>query len=1792
MAQLDALRLSKALKERLVDFTLDNQFVKDPELRKIFEYIWSGLPENGGLISDLWVEAAFPSKPSTETLATLVEQKLFNGQLCQYLDKVNAVPKDRILYKHQYESIVAAQQGDKNSRPAIVVTAGTGAGKTESFLLPILNDLYNQKNNIGEGVKCIILYPMNALVNDQVDRLFSWLKDQAEVTLFHFTSETPEDSKMAIRNNFPLYKDSTGQPSKSRMRTRQQARGLETFEGKKIDLEVSQRGPVPDILVTNYSMLEYMLCRPQDRVFFGNNLRTIILDEAHLYTGTLAAEITLLLRRLYLKCGLDSRKIMHIATSATISGSQDELKDFASTLFSKDTNLVSLIEGEPIRLSFPEPSIPTNPTKASDLVEQFLSISTLEVNQEGISSFRISEEDCKQLSNILKLLVNSEIIENNVDKSSYIPAVFLRITLERSPLIHKLENIFWDKKRISLQELVKCLWDTIDQTTIQATINLLQLGAAARNLPSDYPLIPHRIHLLTRGNKGFCICLNKDCLGAEKLKINNLGTVLSGYFDYCVYCGSNTLSLCRCNNCGEWLLAGVDENNKLKPIPPFTSSTESNSSTTRYFSVKELPERTFIRIGKDGAINSIEETGIKVCTVEKICHCCEASLSENAKEFISNAPLTISIVAETILSELPELPSQDNLWLPAKGRRLLAFSDSRTEAARLGPRLTRQHGLQLVRSALVQCLNEALVDEESINACLEDIENYKETLKRKDLSQALRDRTQRKLEEAEIEYKNAISGGSIEDWAKKLSTISTVKELLDLDFAENHYSENWSQKSWELNYDKIKENLQLLIGYELARASNRSGVSIESLGLAEISYPGLENLTPPPALLGQIPSTVAREKLLSNWSLFLIGLCDSLRGEGVVTLSPTGSFDQDKRYPYGGFLIGRWVAENAEGTFLERFVGVTQNQRRRKFTEELLVASGLNREEAEELSPIILSQVFNQLYTNAVGDETKGLLYWLKSDKKQSANGAVPAIQIVFPKLALRRPMKLFKCPVTGHIWSRSILGCAPEYGCNNLQPITEEEVNNDPRVGRQRREIQSSKVFSIGLWAEEHSAQLSPKENRRIQDLFKSGIRNILSSTTTLELGIDIGGLNAVFMTNVPPGKANYLQRAGRAGRRADGSSIVVTFSRPQPFDREVFLRFGDYLDRTLKRPKVMLQRERIARRHAHAFLLGEFFRDLLPTSNHVGAMNAFGQMGDFCGVALPPRWAEGPAPQIPKVTSIINDSEYPKCDWFIPHQQKGLEKYFLDYLYWAKEFGQYKIEEYLKPLFLNSGLEGLLNRWEELFENIIDEFTNAIIRWREEYDPLFNAWIDCQKSKAKSQANAIRYQLATLYETTVIESLADKQFLPRYGFPISVHSLKVIAPDETNPTKIREEDQYRLARSGLLALREYVPGSQLLVGGKLITSHGLLKHWTGANLDKSLGLRGSYAYCEKTHFYYTISKELGNCPICEASPRKKGENKLLLPKHGFSSAAWDPPKLSTEVEKVGRTQKATITFSKINDKDNISIKRFENFAKITNLKAFYQEGGEILVYNAGENDTGFCICLNCGYADSELEKSNTDKYPKGFETHLPLTSVNRFGEGCWKNKDFSPLRKQILAARETTDILLIDFTQCIGSSSTKEEIILTIAYALQIAGARLLELDSREIGVLSVPTGELGTSFGAVLYDNVPGGAGHVLELTSFGLEWLEEAKKTLYVNEQHHKKCETACLDCLLTFDAQIALSKGNLKSRLAFDVITKLLNMAQSPSSLPNSIISSASLQVESPLINLSDDERQKKAKKRK
>ena len=324
------------------------------------------------------------------------------------------------------------------------------------------------------------------------------------------------------------------------MRTRQQARGLEDRSGNPVD-----GGPTPDIVITNYSMLEYMLCRPQDAVFFGQALRTVVLDEAHLYTGTLAAEITLLLRRLLLRCGLDPRNVLQIATSATLgSGDLEELRDFAASIFSKSRDLVHVIEGKPDAPELADSSPPTaEPTPELIVQADWLEGPTIVEQPDGAQDLATLDETAKErLCLNLQSLVSGDRL-SGLDLAERRTAVILHHALAASPLIRRLQEILWDRKHVPLEELGIELFGAGSEVSTNAAVTLLQLAASARRESNSYPLVPHRLHVLTRPTDGLTVCLNQYCTGPETLRTELLGAIAPGYQETCEHCSCSTLSI-------------------------------------------------------------------------------------------------------------------------------------------------------------------------------------------------------------------------------------------------------------------------------------------------------------------------------------------------------------------------------------------------------------------------------------------------------------------------------------------------------------------------------------------------------------------------------------------------------------------------------------------------------------------------------------------------------------------------------------------------------------------------------------------------------------------------------------------------------------------------------------------------------------------------------------------------------------------------------------------------------------------------------------------------------------------------------------------------------------------------------------------------------------------------------------------------------------------------------------------------------------------------------------------------
>ena len=266
----------KTIRDRYESYLKTSFYFKDPKLRESFR---------AALQSYELLKGPFPEPRREFSMGATARDLAEEYFLDESSDLISAL-LDGALYFHQ-ERAVRATYGEQLN---IVVATGTASGKTESFLYPILFDLYRQHldGQLQEpGVRAMILYPMNALANDQRRRLGEMcelLKENGSSfapTFGQYIGQTPENRSDHRRNA--------------------NARWEERLAGELVFRQDMRNNP-PHILLTNYSMLEYLLIRPEDSRLFddnrGKSWKFIVLDEAHQYRGVRGMEMGMLIRRL------------------------------------------------------------------------------------------------------------------------------------------------------------------------------------------------------------------------------------------------------------------------------------------------------------------------------------------------------------------------------------------------------------------------------------------------------------------------------------------------------------------------------------------------------------------------------------------------------------------------------------------------------------------------------------------------------------------------------------------------------------------------------------------------------------------------------------------------------------------------------------------------------------------------------------------------------------------------------------------------------------------------------------------------------------------------------------------------------------------------------------------------------------------------------------------------------------------------------------------------------------------------------------------------------------------------------------------------------------------------------------------------------------------------------------------------------------------------------------------------------------------------------------------------------
>ena len=328
------VKASENIKEEFVSYIATSFSFANSNLRKQFVNELNSQISNGP-----WLEINDIFKTGKSINQLIDEGVLVNSYRDLEAKKPNSklyrkmLPIDRPLYSHQEKAIRTIVSGEN-----AVVSTGTGSGKTNCFLIPVLNELLKEKEQgtLGPGVRALFIYPMNALANDQMKNLRKILMCYPDITFGVYNGGTENNEEDAIR----VYESMFATEPIPELRKR--------LPNELLSRDEMKNSP-PNILFTNYAMLEHLLFRPKDDVLFSrSDFKFVVLDEAHVYSGATGIETSILLRRLRARISA-TRQTQFILTSATLgngSNSDDDIITFANNLCGVEFKKENIIRAE------------------------------------------------------------------------------------------------------------------------------------------------------------------------------------------------------------------------------------------------------------------------------------------------------------------------------------------------------------------------------------------------------------------------------------------------------------------------------------------------------------------------------------------------------------------------------------------------------------------------------------------------------------------------------------------------------------------------------------------------------------------------------------------------------------------------------------------------------------------------------------------------------------------------------------------------------------------------------------------------------------------------------------------------------------------------------------------------------------------------------------------------------------------------------------------------------------------------------------------------------------------------------------------------------------------------------------------------------------------------------------------------------------------------------------------------------------------------------------------------------
>lgn len=1673
-------------------------FANIPLRRHLAEVFTRPYGQRGSFLADPTFEAVFGWKAAEPTIGDLA-----GGLLTEALvDAMNNPPEELAndyrfdRKQHPYQHQLEAWKILSNPEPqSLVATSGTGSGKTECFMVPILDRLIRLKQEQGRklvGVRALFLYPLNALINSQRERLRAWTQGfGGDIRFCLYNGNTPYQ--------LPAYqhRDSSSEV---------------------LDRERLWASP-PPILVTNATMLEYMLVRTRDAPILEHSqgiLEWVVLDEAHNYIGSQAAEIALLIRRVLLAFGVSPEQVRFVATSATIgSGQSQQLKTFLAQIAGVDENRVHVVTGE-----------------------RYIPLLDAAITQ-----------DTPSLDDLCALDAGTEVAHNRY------------AALAAHPTARRLRDRFvgdpGQPPAARLSEVCRTLFGSsgsVSSDDQQTALRWLDVLSGTHD-QHDTPLLPLRAHLFHQTLSGLWACADRECPHRQGTALDHaewpFGTLFFEPRQHCA-CGSPVYEVVSCGDCGSvHLQAGLRNEHLLhlqahSVIDEFELEIEPDNEGDYDEEINEenpalgrqskvlvinrdgLPNTSELFVQRDsrriqeGAADDIltliaqeEDVGGGGGLTCPVCQGHESPRERLMQPSRIGAPFLLGGILPTLLEYAPDgiKPAEH----PHRGRRLLTFNDSRQGTARIAAKLQQDSERNRVRG---------LVYHLALQLGQGQAGQQIETIRREidQLEQALRSGLP-ELARRPLESMLAEKQAKIDELAQPIPIRfdEMARELAaqgrDFERMLQHYRRVASDSFG--SPDGPLELARMFLVREFGRRPKRLN-SLETMGLVAVRYPALDVVREVP------PEAKDCGFTLEDWRSFLkVSLDFFVRGGGSLDVLDTW------RHWLGMPMRRSWLVERDQQN-------VSRWQRRwprarRSWPQSILVR--------------LLVHVLNvDIQTPAGEDRVDSLLLasWAELIKigalKQTADGLIlPLDQLAFAPIS-----KAWICPVTRRFLDTTLRGITPylprhAYDKTGVCEIRDISLYDKPFGGLtdELERIQRARTWLLdradiaplreeGLWsnlndrvielqpyftAAEHSAQQDSQRLAAYERAFRAGDLNLLSCSTTMEMGIDIGGIAMVAMNNVPPHPANYLQRAGRAGRRGEMRSTALTLCKSNPHDQAVFANSRWAFDTRLPVPSVMLHSAVLVQRHVNALLLGYFLAKVTDASEQ--------------------------------------DRSKLNCAWF-----------FVDEPVIAEQFSAWcmnadpgeELTDAIKHLVRHSLFEGISPK--NLLQQTGEAITHVTKTWVIEWDALcLQENETLQEGDTNNPAHrAVLFQKGRMGNEYLLRELATQGFLPAHGFPSHITAFDNLTVSQFKRMKDhknalnREDNRFRRrelpSRDRVTALREYAPGSEIVIDGLVYRSAGITLNWhipateVDAREIQSIRFAWRCSHCGGSGSSHGL-RESQHCSHCGENIHRSNIRQFLTPS-GFAVDFYANPHNDVTTQSFVPVEPPWIDAN--GDwfaLPNPALGRF----RVT-------DRGHMFHQSNGIHGAGYAICLACGR--TEPMPPGADGAPKPnmpvtfTKPHSRLRGTHKKGQKgiCPGSHESWKIKPNLALGHEThTDVLEIQIKTLGGAWLNDPVVAMTLAVALRDALAELLGVQATELGCDTKPA--LAASGGAcrsiLIYDRFA--AGYASSAERFLSDLFGKAREQL----QCRADCDSACPQCILDFDQRFAVD--NLNRHAALEVVTE-------------------------------------------